>query len=324
MLHLIDQASPQASCATLALLADRGCSTLLLGGSVLRRRAEAAGLQNATCLPVPAGNAVWAVPTLRRWLANHAPGLELHAWSLSCLAALRWSGHGQPLKLHLVAPLDRTGLRRLRRLDNAHLRIHTAGQTLREGLIRHGFEPAKITAQPLPDLDTLRPRLSATRDAVRERWGIDDTTQVVALLSDPPTAADAVDGTLGLNLVAEATLHELRLLVHPEQSARPRMQAILDRYGHPDRMIQDARIATPWEVLPGVDAALLGSAPAVLSARYAAAAGVRVVAPDLPIHRETLADAEHAHFAVSAEPKRLADRLQHAALRLAGATPQFA
>jgi len=315
-LHLIDQVSPQATPATLILIARLQQPVLLLGGTPLQRVAEAAGLGHATRVGVPTGHAMWGLPALAKALREQSQPRDLHVWSISCLAALRWVGGPAQHTLHLVIPPNAADLRRLRRLDHPALRIVVHGQTLRDDLIAAGFAASRLRAQALPGLDATRAQLTGDRDALRTGWKLPGDGLVVALLSDPPAEADTNGATMAINLAAEAAGRDMRLLVHPHQTQRPRIQVVLDDYGHGNRMIQDAALATPWRVLCGCDAAMLGETPAPLSARYAAAAGLPIVAPDTPMHREALAGAKRVHWAVSAEPKRLADRLQHRALKL--------
>ncbi|MBB6428696.1 hypothetical protein [Algisphaera agarilytica] len=317
-LHLIDQASPQAHPTALALIASRGEPAVLLGNQQLQHAAEVSGLVDATCLRVPAGSATWGLPVLRQFLRGVEPGRELHVWSLSCLTALKRLGRTSCTVMHMLTPLTPRQLQRMKRLDRSTLRWLVPGELLREQLIAQGFTPERIGLQTLPTLEQAGAMLQHDRASLRERWGVDDEMPVVALLSDPPTAAQAPSMMTGLNLVSLAADRPLRLLVHPEQHGRSRTQTLLDRYGEPDRFIQDTQIATPWAVLRGCDAVMLSEQPAPLSVRYALAAGLPVVAPDLPLHREALAKAAEgqAHYALTAEPKRMADRLQHRALGL--------
>ena len=317
--HLIDQASPQSDPVTLAYLAQRGERVLLLGGTPLRRRAQAAGLTigQAQELPVPAGHAGWGVNALRKWLRQHRGHGHLHVWSLSVLTALRWLGH-RDHTLHLTVLPRATELDALRKRAARTLKIQTFGQVLRQQLTDAGIHTDRTTAiSPWP-IDAVSSWLSGQRDALRAAWEIEADAPVVALLGDPSAAADTGPATSVIDLVGHATRRKLYLLVHPLQAGRSRIQAVLDNYRQADRLIQDARLATPWRVLAGCDAALLGTAPATASARFAVAAGLPIVAPDMPTHRETLADADHAHFARTAEPKRLAHQMQHHALRLPG------
>lgn len=319
-LHLIDQASPQSDPVTLAYLAQRQEPVLLMGGSPLRRRAEAAGLRPEYCefLPAPAGHAGWGAVSLRRWFAQQAQPAALHVWSLSVLSALRWIGRGSAVTLHLTTLPDPAGLKKLRRLITPELKIQTLGHALRQRLIDHGVHADRIIAAPLWPTATAQAWLSKQRDGIRDVWNIPGDAPVVALLGDPPAAADVGPALNTLDLVGHATGKKLYLLIHPLQAGRDRGQTLLDTYRQPDRLIQDAGLATPWRVLAGCDAVLLGKRPAPASARFAVAAGLPIVAPDLASHREALADAERACFATSTEPKRLAHQLQQHALGLPG------
>lgn len=299
---------------------------MLLGSTTLRRDAQAAGLTNTKMVSVPAGSARWGVLALRRALRDIDRARELHVWSAGCLAAINRLGRTSSTVMHLPTPPTSAELRRLRRLDRPTLRYGVVGPLLRDHLIAEGFTPQRVELEPLPTFDQARAALEHDRASLRERWGVDDRMPVVTILSDPPTAAHAQPMMSTINFIATAADRPLRLLVHPEQTGRTRTQTLLDRYGQPDRFIQDAGLAAPWSVLRGCDAVVLTERPASLSVRYAVAAGLPIVAPDLPIHREALADApaDQVHFALTAEPKRLADRLQHRALKLPTTPLQYA
>lgn len=317
-LHLIDQAGRSSHPTTLALIAARNEPAWLLGNDSLRQAAVRAGLTAEARLSVPTGSAAWGYFALRRALAQVDPSREMHAWSLGVLAALLRMGRSSSLVMHLMTPLSATELRQLRRLDRSTLHLVVAGESLRDRLIAWGFTAERIDVQPPLPLSEAAAKLMGQRGAIRQAWGVGESVPVVALLSDPPTAADAGPAMMGLHLAASAADDKLRLLVHPSQFGRPRAQTLLDKFGHAERFLQDGRLAWPWEVLRGCDAALLGAAPAPLSVRYALAAGLPIVAPDLACHREAMADAAmgQVHFALDAQPKRLADRLQHRALGL--------
>ena len=180
------------------------------------------------------------------------------------------------------------------------------------------------------------------RNRLRWGWGIHDDTPVVALLSDPPTAADAWTAALIVGLVRSASGVPMRLLVHPQQQRRTRTQDHLDRGPDADLLIQDARLDHPETVLPGCDAALFvnpyvnpsvnppaGPGPTrshsvSRAAQRAVAAGLPVAAPDTPAHRAALAGATATvGFAPHGQPKKLADRLLHQALQLPGLARSF-
>lgn len=324
-LHLIEQACPQAHPTTLALIAARREPTWLLGSTPLKRAATAAGLTPERFVSVPTGSARWGYFALRQALKHVHPSRELHAWSIGTLAALLRLGRTSTLVLHLTTPPSADDLRRLRRMDRSTLRFRVGGDTLRAFLIAQGFTAERLELEPPLTLDQAREQLRGERPALRRGWGVTESTPVVALLSDPPTAAHAGPAMMCINLIASSAGRGMRLLVHPEQTGRDRIQTLLDGYGEAERFIQDAGLAAPWSVLRGCDAVLLGAAAAPLSVRYAAAAGLPIVAPDTPAHRDALIDADPAqvHFALNAEPKRLGDRLQHRALDLPTAPIDF-
>lgn len=168
------------------------------------------------------------------------------------------------------------------------------------------------------------PAAPAQRAALRRGWGITDDTPVVALLSDPPAAADAWIAAMTVGLVRAASGGNMRLLLHPQQHRRARAQDHLDRGPDADLFIQDARLARPETVLAGCDAALFLDDPAPRAARHAVAAALPVAAPDTPAHRAALAATRaRVGFAPGGIPKKLADRLLHHALALPGLGKQF-
>lgn len=310
----------------MALIARRREPVWLLGSTPLRESAEAAGLRDARFIGVPAGSAKWGVFALRQALRDVDPGRELHTWSLSCLVAIKRLGRTSSTVMHMLTPPTPEELKQMRRLDRPTLRWRVVGAWLHDYLIAQGFTPERVEREVLPTFDEAAARLQHDRVTLRQRWGVNDDTPIVALLSDPPLAANAAPMMVAINLISTAADRPMRMLVHPEQAGRARAQTLLDRYGQPERFIQDAGLAAPWSVLRGCDAVMLTQEPAPLSARYAVAAGLPIVAPDLPIHRSALADAPESlvHFALTAEPKRMADRLQHRALNLPTARFQYA
>ena len=322
-LHLLDQASPQATPAALAWVVDhlealgedprdmlRWC-----GGTPMQAAAASVGLDGATRLAA-AGSMMLALSALRRELRRRPDKTPLHCWSLSSLRAARLLRDLWPITLHLnVLPDDRV----LNYLKRRGVSVATAGVVLRRRLIERGLDPGRVTPKPLPPVETVRRRVSLGRAAVRQRWGVADTVPVVAVLSDPPAAQDAFRASMVVNLVAEATGRDLRLLVHPHQHSRPRVQTLVEGYGRPHSLLQDPDLAAPWRVLPGCDAALLLDAPAPLAARYATALDLPVVAYDRPDHRETLVEHDPARvwWVHPKERKKLSDRLEHGALAAA-------
>lgn len=320
-LHLIEQAAPTACPTVFAMLADLGEAVVLLGNQHLSDAAATAGLvgPNVTAIAAPAGQPLLALPRLRRLLRErgHLPGRSnLHVWTASTLAALRLLDRQSTLFLHLLTPPRDAHRHQIRRLAGHRVQCVLHDPTLAPLCPALGFDQGRVHLAEQPTIEAARRRIDTDRHAIRKRWGVPEALPVIALLSDPPTEAHAGLGVHTIDLLWEAVGADMRLMIHPEQAHRPRAQDLLDRYGNPDRFLQEPWIATPWRVLAGCDAVLCLADAAPLALRYAVAVGLPIVAPDLPTHRAALADADHAIFAPNALPKKLADRLHHEALGL--------
>jgi len=153
-----------------------------------------------------------------------------------------------------------------------------ASATIRRGLLMRGVaEPAVHVLRPSIDLGRVRHQ---RRAALRERWQLDDDTPLIALISDPPEAADALEAVHSAGLVGEAMKRPVSLLVLPQQAGRWRAEQLLGpipapRYGH----VQEPLADQPWAVLPGCDVALgIGPGAGGLSLLWAMAANVPIVA----------------------------------------------
>lgn len=130
---------------------------------------------------------------------------------------------------------------------------------------------------------------TADRAALRERWGVDDATTVVALLADRPEQVDAREPVLAAAFTHEIldafrpARRDVRVLCHPHNARRAQAHQLSDWMLLPSLFMQDAGVLTPWSVLPGCDLAL---APrpidAGLSILWAGAMGVPVIAPPEP------------------------------------------
>lgn len=177
------------------------------------------------------------------------------------------------------------------------------------------------------------PAAPPSRAALRQSWAVHDSTPIVALLGEPVPTADAWTAAMAVGLVRTASGQRLRLLVHPQQHHRARTQDHLDRGPDADLFIQEPRLTAPPTVLPGCDAILfVGSAPHRAATHHATqrapaqalASGLPIVAPDTPAHRAAFTGAtDQVSFAPRGEIKKLADRLMHNALGLAGLGKSF-
>src|SRR5699024_5661662 len=124
---------------------------------------------------------------------------------------------------------------------------------------------------------TLPPGLDADRDvipdraAIRAHLEIDDDLPLVAMLSDPPAAADARLAVLAAGLAGESrsagvnhagrtdaarTCIDPRVLMCPVQYRRPQARRMLRDLGGEHMIIQSPDAAYPWRILPACDAAI--------------------------------------------------------------------
>lgn len=326
ILHLID-ADPAASCpTTLAMLADlvRGApflrqDVLLCGGYRLERAARLAGLDTFVRVGVPCGRPVLGIPAVMRCIRQleYSQPFDLfHCWSISALhfANLLLRRRAKLLTV-LHAPQNPWELRRLKRHDPATFQILTTNAYAYERLLAAGVSH-RMVRFCFPSID--RTRLNeAARHTVREHWPIDpQRTRVVALLSDPPAEADAHDAIMAVGLCCEALAadpdrnSDLRVLIHPLQRHRRRAQRLAEGIGSPHRLIQDARIAMPWSVLPACDAALaLGPSGGGASLAWAMAAGLPIIGEARRPISDRVEDGETAMLVEPGQHKLMAERL---------------
>lgn len=153
------------------------------------------------------------------------------------------------------------------------------------------------------------------RNSLRERWGVEPGTMVVALLGDRFDEVDTSAALMAVVLTYEALRAlqpeqaEVRLLCHPLAKRRTDAALFGELLSLDQLMIQDAQVAMPWSVLAGCDVALAPvPSEAELSMLWADAMGVPVVTPGdrrLPM----LESLEHLIISRSSEPKDLADAL---------------
>lgn len=327
VLHLIDAASPSASPVTLALVAEmvrtgeRGeHRVVLLGGTALERAAITAGLgrRDYQRISVPGGRALLGLPGAWRQLRRMPQPDVVHAWSLEtlALASLLWP---RTQRVHvLTLPPTRHEAQWLPRLMNGNSGERTHVLSLRRcwaaDLVNAGLPADCITV--LPPTAGTNVQMLAEPDAVRSSWQLGDgPTKVVALLSDPPAAADAQVATMAVALTQEAMSAggwngRIVLLMHPQQRHRPRSQRMLHDQKMDVLLLQEPRLATPWQVLAGCDAAAcFGQGAGGLSLSWARTAGCPVVAGPEPAVLELVEHEATGLVAESGKAKALAHEL---------------
>jgi hypothetical protein len=335
VLHVIDAASDQATPTTLALLAealgrlgDVRQHVLLLGGRSLRELAQTLGIKPWGVVGVPGGKALWGWPrsaiALRRAI-HHLHVDVVHAWSVGAFTLSALVARQTPRLLTVTAPPGPAAVKWLRLLmgetaDAGRPTLLPISNTLRRDLLQGGVAQDAVHVLR-PGLDQARVPHSA-RAMLRERWGVQgDQVKVLALLGDPWHGVDAHLGVMAAGLANEiyaaraaagagANQPRLRVLLHPDQHNRRRVEQMLAPLGLIDTVIREKSAARPWEVLPGCDMALaLGPGAGGLATLWAMAANVPILGEATYAVSEVLEDRHSALLAKPDQPKLLAHRI---------------
>ena len=322
ILHLIDAASPQASSTTLALL-DQSLGrlghidqhALLLGGTPLGQAAQRAGITNAIYAGVPFGQAVLGIPTLRKYTQSLGPFDLIHCWSIGALTAASLVFRKTPKALTLTVtppPASIHWLRILAKETTGKTLFLPISSTIRGALLGGGL--------PESTVHVLRPAIDMGkvdhnhRDALRKAWGAQsDDTKLIALLTDPPHQADALAANIALGMADDSAATDgltLRMVIHPDQPNRLRVQNRMRGLGKSNRVIQEPRLDQPWQVLPGCDLALtLGPNAGGMSLLWAMAANVPIIGEATYAVSEIIEDRHSALLAKPGSMKHIAQRI---------------
>ena len=287
VLHLVDGRGRQACPTTAALLA--AGFTRAAGVESYAMVATAAGVDRMLAglgvsgprvepISLPAWGGAWGYGTLRRRLAqlHRASGWPgafdvVHAWSVGSMALGTLALRGTARVLTLTSPPTRREVAWLQAMRSAPGRWAALpiSSTLQRELASGGIPPEEAPVlRPAIDLGLVR---HAERSALRKGWGIepalDRRTRVLALCSDPPGQADALEPLMAVilaNQLTEGRGVHLRLLVHPDQRQRAQAQSLLRQADRERYLICDPRLESPWSVLPGCDGAIALDEPASL------------------------------------------------------------
>ncbi len=339
VLHLFDDASPQASSTTLALLAasqgklqtPQGDEVhqriLLIGGKGLRQAAADLALPDTVQIGAPMQKVMMAWPAARCALRRFRPlspeqgplllsSLRhpdvIHCWGIGAftLAAVLFPVSPIVLTLSVTpSPRDIKWLRLL--VDQTSGLLLPISATIRRELLAGGVaESAVHVLRPGIDLAMVH---ADDRAALRKELGIESHDRVVALLSDPTTATATPAPGMAVGLADEtskATGRRVRLLVHPDQHDRRRAQRTMEGIACGHRIITDERLAQPWRILPACDAAMaMGPEAGGLSLLWAMAAGIPIVGEARYAISEVVEDRHSALLAKPGAAKWLAMRL---------------
>jgi len=310
VVHLIDAWPLAPPPTTLALLADSlgrlgdiEERVIALGPSRLHQDLADLGITPDDATGAPFGRS-WLAPLgLRRFMRQLGGASVIHCWSLGAMltASLRW--RRTPRLLTVATPIEPSHVRLLAAItrENPTCGIAAISEALRRDLITGGVHPERVDLlQPALDLSRV---IFSQRRQLRAQWGLGEDDRVVVQLCDPSNAGDLYHGIMTPGLAAEARDdRRLWLLTDPQRPDLTRLRRIPDALGRPDRVLTDARLRTPWRVLPGCDLALIqGPAAGGMSMLWAMGANVTIVGEATYRTSEFVED---RHSALLAQPGR--------------------
>ncbi len=260
ILHLIDPAAPGGGPCTLKLLAETLTrvggrhDVLIVGTTDHLALARRCGLKPLGRIRAALNRPGLARAAIRRVLLHrerHGGRYDLiHGWTLSAAASVVRMKPKHPV-LASAAAGSRTSGRDLRLIAGRGVPVLAATTATRDRLLGSAYPRDLVTVLP-PAVDPASVAMEQRR-LLRESWGADETTFVVAYFGEPgPTA----DGAHALLAAARAALtgKDFRIVIE-HRAAAPSKHVMLLRAGLADLIVVDDRVAEPWRVAAGLDAA---------------------------------------------------------------------
>jgi len=298
---------------------DHAHRVVALGPSRVQNTLASLDIQLAAFGGAIQGTAELSASMLRRWLREFSQDIDaLVCWSVGTLRMARHLRPSLPCVLCLPQPPSTADARLLARLMRKRGAVHVicfsptaANILITEGVRNEGL----FVVRPgvMPSLCTV-----CDRDALRESWGItDQETPLLMAVGNSTMRVNAERAALTMALATEAmgnpgTLRQdIRLLVHPGQQYRVLGHEIFRSVEMPQLMIQDGQANDLWQVLPGIDIALVfGRFGDRLARAWAMASGRAVVCgPGLGVE-DDVRDGIDGLIAKSNEPRDLAHCLK--------------
>ncbi|MCH7797881.1 MAG: glycosyltransferase [Planctomycetes bacterium] len=286
ILHLIDPAGPGGGPCTLKLLAETVSraaghhDVVVFGTGEHLDLARRCGITPRGRIGAALNRPVLARAALATLLnAGQRSGGRydlIHAWTLgSAVAAVR-AARGQPVLATAAAcavrwPAD------LRVLARHRVPVLAATAHVQAGLVAAGY-PREVVSVLTPAVDPGSIAMEQRR-LLRASWDADETTYVVALLTEPVQIADNVHA---INAAARALLtgKDVRIVVH-HGAAPLRLRLEMSAAGLRDLIIVDDRVVEPWRIVAGLDLAMAIHRAPRLEARRSWGVQVRGAVPVL-------------------------------------------
>ncbi|MCZ6735186.1 MAG: hypothetical protein O7C65_05290 [Planctomycetota bacterium] len=269
ILHLIDPAAAGGGPCTLGLVAaalshsPQHChDVLIIGTSAHLALAGRCGLVPLGRIGTPLNRPSLARNAIRKFLRAYESASNrydlLHAWTPGCGAlAASVAGDRRVLTGPVIAPSGgRAAPLEIRRLHRRRVQMLCASPAVRGVYEAAGLDSSRLAVlAPAVDRSVIA---FADRLRLRARWAAQEKTFVVGLLGEP---AHWVDARAAVNAVSRIALgpKEVTVVLHPDSAGRPIAQQWLASLAMPDRLVVDEKIAEPWRIVPGLDAALFMS-----------------------------------------------------------------
>jgi hypothetical protein len=354
VLHLIDPGSPGGGGCTLQLLAEAVASPVAPEGDAIEHDVIVVGTRCHERAAQRCGVGVAGRVARRGWRAlRRAVGARedaggvydvVHGWTLEAgrLATVALP-HRPRLTTLTVGPVADLATRlRLLWLGRHPMPLLVASPGVADECRTLGVPPSLLHELP-PGIDSVGVA-GESRQALRQRWGVDDGDFVVGLLSQPITWGDARQA---INIVSRgaATRRPMKLVLHPRAARRVEAERWARRVHFREIMIAEDAVAEPWRVRHGLDAALfiggerntmdmrkaggslglvygggwrLRPVPGILPLLWAMSAGVPVVAEASRVVTEIAEHGRHAmlidHFDINPATARLIELHDDASL----------
>ncbi|MCC6681511.1 MAG: hypothetical protein IT445_11475 [Phycisphaeraceae bacterium] len=299
LLHLIDAVHPAAPPTLAALIAawpeaeHRALVRGIRGSAALAEQLQAVGLPHARWTSLSALRRFGWVPRSRVGRgdvpahphAGVAPDHRTSAVATDVLPdadhILAWSARSAAAAAIALprAPLSWIAFESPGKWTAALLRRRGANALCFNDQLREQLSASGLKAQRVPAL--FDARWLSTADPGRWQRQADD--RIIALLADDTRRCDVLAAVLAVSLLQESLNDQpdpprLRLLVHPEAVHQARARRLIDEAEAPARLLVDPRMSRPWQLLASCDLALLWGERSELTAAWARAAGLPVLA----------------------------------------------
>ncbi len=266
ILHLIDPAVAGGGPCTLGLVAtalsrspQHRHDVLIIGTSAHLALAGRCGLEPLGRIGTPLNRPSLARNAMRKFLRAYESTSNtydlLHAWTPGCGAlAASVAGDRRVLTGPVIAHTGgRAGPLEIRRLQRRRVRMLCASPAVRGIFEAAGIDSSRLVVlAPAVDRNVIA---FSDRLRLRARWGAHEKTFVVGLLGEPARWVDARAAVNAVSRIALGT-KEVTVVLHPDSDGRSIAQQWLASLDMPDRLVVDEKIAEPWRIVPGLDAAL--------------------------------------------------------------------